>query len=150
MWAQVHVVGLIPMDSIRKVVEKANSEEEQCIAENARFVEEQRIRKAFGPAMWAKLLLDIEDQCKAMARSPVNLGVERQGTNDAELSNERNGILLSLSYNSDVPCVFLDFAGVRSILTFRVDKGSSLMFLVDGVPRQIGEIAIGCVQKMNL
>jgi hypothetical protein len=129
------------MSTIRTLIEKANAEEQRRMIEDSRFIEEQKIRKALGPRKWEELKKEIKQDCEYVAESsPAKMSFESVNANEGELRNLRNGSLLSLSYNGDVPCIFYEGIRASGEITFRVECDGSLTFMAYGIPRGTEEV----------
>jgi hypothetical protein len=140
------------MQALRSLIDSINADEETRAAETFRFMEEQKIKKALGPALWEDLKTKFEQSCVAIEQSsPLRLEFLTDGINEITIVNAKNGKTAVLSYNSDVPCVFYRTPKDKGQMTFRVSPdGNAVQFIVNGIPRSIlDEIATVIISQIT-
>lgn len=138
------------MQDLRSLIERANTVAEQRAAETYRFMEEQKIKKALGPALWEDLKRLLKDNCdQVMKSSPLRLHFSTDGINDVSVKNLADGRTATLTYNPEVPCVFYKNPGDKGQLTFRVSQdGNSVQFMSGIVALMLDEIVFGTINNI--
>jgi len=140
------------MQDLRSLIDSINAEEETRAAETFRFMEEQKIKKALGPALWEDLKIEFEKSRGAIEKSSsLRLEFVSEGINEISIVNATNGKTAVLSYNSDVPCVFYRTPKDKGQMTFRVSPdGNAIQFIVNGIPRNmLDEIATTILSQIK-
>lgn len=140
------------MQDLRQFIESINTDKENRVAETFRFMEEQKIKKALGPALWEGLKQKLEEFCAATGKSsPLKLEFLTEGINEISIVNTEHGKTALLSYNSDVPCVFYQTPKDKGQMTFRVSPdGNTVQFMVNGIPRStLDEIAMVIISQVK-
>lgn len=95
------------MQGLRPIIDRINTAEERRAAETFRFMEEQKIRKAYAPRLWDELKQEFKKQCEAVVKSSsVRLLCEENGINELKVSAPKTGSAAVLTLNIDVPCIF--------------------------------------------
>ena len=138
------------MQDIRSIIDRINTAAEQRAAETYRFMEEQKIKKALGPALWEDLKRLLEKNSdQVMKSSPLRLRFSTDGINDVSVKNITDGRTATLIYNPDVPCVFYKNPGDQGQLTFRVSPdGNSVQFMRGLVALMLDEIVFGTINNI--
>ena len=131
-------------------IERLNSEEERRRAETFRFMEEQKIKKALGPALWEELKAKLREYCDAIAdSSSAKIKVSAQGLYVLSVTNVKDGRSAELSYNREVPCVFYRTPSGSGRLAFRVSAdGNSLDFLLDEIPKSLDDLTFFFIRPL--
>jgi hypothetical protein len=139
------------MQDLRAVVERINSAELRREAETFRFMEEQKIKKALGPAEWEKLKRSLASHCEAIGESsPTSFRFQEEGVNAVEITNIRNGKTARLSYNSDVPCIMFRTPVSSGHVAFRVSPdGTMVQFIVNDIPRLVDEVSMVIISQIT-
>lgn len=138
------------MQDLRSLIEGVNSEEEKRAAENYRFMEEQKIKKALAPALWEELKAKMQDYCESFKKSsPVNLSMSAEGVYELSVTNIKNARTLSLAYNRDVPCVFYKGPSATGRLVFRVSPdGNCVNFMLGEIPKSLDALIVFLIQPL--
>jgi hypothetical protein len=131
------------MQGIRPLIDRINADEARRAAETFRFMEEQKIKKALGPALWEDLKAKLEEFCTATEKSsPSKLQFTAEGVYEVSIVNMKDGRTASLEYNTDVPCVFYQTPKSKGQMTFRVSPdGNAVQLLVNNIPHMLDQIA---------
>src|SRR5207245_4617690 len=97
------------MQDLRYLISGIRSKAEKDAVEAFRFMEEQKIKKALAPKLWERLRDRLKKECGDMLNaSGVRIVAEEPTINELILTNADNGRQVSLSYGSDVPCIFFE------------------------------------------
>jgi hypothetical protein len=139
------------MQGIRPLIDKINADEAKQAAETFRFMEEQKIKKALGPALWEDLKAKLEEFCTSTGKSsPSKLRFTTEGVYEVSIANERDGRTAFLEYNSDVPCVFYKTPTSKGQMTFRVSPdGNAVQFLINNIPHLLDQIATVIISQIT-
>jgi len=138
------------MQDLRNLIEKINTEEGKRLAENFRFMEEQKIKKTLGPNLWEQLKAALKANCESVVNSsPSQLEYNESGIYRVTITDPRTGRSAVLNYDDQVPCVFYKTPSDKDHMAFRVSAdGNSVQLLIKGIPRSLDEIAMVIVSQV--
>ncbi|MGB7281882.1 MAG: hypothetical protein WBE13_06440 [Candidatus Acidiferrum sp.] len=139
------------MQDLRSLIESINSEEEKRLLENFRFMEEQKIKKTLGPALWEDLKQTLREFCSGTGKvSPSKLQLHTESLYEISLVNQENNKKASLTYNTDVNCVFYETPVGKGRMVLRPSAdGNSVQFMVNDIPRTLEEIAFILISQIK-
>jgi hypothetical protein len=132
-------------NSSRSLIDEINTEDERCFVDNYSFMEEQKIKKALAPAQWEEMKNALAEECTKVSKSSrATFAFESEGINECSIRNLRNGKMLSMKYNPDVPCIqYTTPEGKSGHFGFRVNREGTILQIMDGqYPKLLNEIVI--------
>lgn len=138
--------------AVRSIIDKANAAEIYRLLETERFVEEQKIKKAHAPDLWAEVKAQIKLTCESItAVSPASIIREEHDINSLTLRNGKTGQAVSVNFSVDEPCILYEgpVAG-RKRISFGVSAdGNSVRLLMNEIPYSAEEIAIMLTKRVT-
>jgi hypothetical protein len=138
------------MRSSHDLISSINSDEERRFVESYRFMEEQKIKKVFGPDHWQDLKLALENECQNIRRSSsAQFDLVPDGIYDATLVNQRSGASLHLRYETDVPCIRVTLGEKTGYLHFRLNPNGSCQITDRGTPIDVQRLASNLIGRIT-
>jgi len=131
------------MQTSRKLIESLIAEDDRRAAETYRFMEEQKIKKGIAPEKWEELRVALIAECEKVSRnSSRQISVEESDSDHLDIRNMESGVVLSMTYNPDVPCIQYTLPTGRSgHFGFRVARDGMSVQIMDGTaPKFVHEI----------
>src|SRR5271170_247756 len=93
---------------IQSIAGKLNAAEDAKKLAKAWFVEQLQIKRALAPNLWGSLLkmLQIEADSINANTSAAKITIEKVNDNQVNIRNAMTGVMVSLKYDPDTPCVW--------------------------------------------
>jgi hypothetical protein len=111
-------------------------------------MDEHQIKKALAPAQWETLKLALESECLDIKRvSSVSLQFESTSAHEATVRDMRTGLIASLRYDPNIPCVHYATPRRKNHFAFQVSPdGTMVQFVEDGASIMVQEISMRIIQ----